>query len=111
MVNQTTSILIGACTGTIIGFCVWLASLESDKMSGIIFRQNSEGNLIFTPKNILLYMVAPFKKQNYYFWQSPFLQHNWIVMTTTGLILGALEGLGLHLSYNTIMLWQSKGTA
>ncbi len=74
--------IIGGC----IGFGLWVALLESEQMSGIIFRCDDTGAKIFTPQNILLYMVAPF--HHLFFWYPPFLQHNWIIMTILGITGG-----------------------
>lgn len=72
--------------GGIVGFGVWLAMLESDKMSGILFRKNAEGQKVFTPWNIVSFAIAPFKYT--YFWTTELIYHNWIVVTSLGVLAG-----------------------
>ena len=80
--------IIGGCIGGCVGFSLWLALLESEKMSNIIFRQNDTGERIFTPQNILLYIAAPFTHS--FFWYQSFLQHNWIIMISCGIVTGII---------------------
>lgn len=87
--------LLSSIVGGLVGYCVWLVLLESEKMTGVIFRQNDAGEKIFTPQNILLYMIAPF--QHSFFWSPYFFQHNWIVMTTFGIIYGLCLPIGVQL--------------
>lgn len=68
------------------GFALWLAMLESDKMSGVIFRKNDEGEKVFTPQNIWKFFCAPFK--HVYFWTSELIIHNWIIVTAIGASIG-----------------------
>lgn len=83
--------LLCGTAGGCLGFCLWLVLLESDEMKGILFRQNDDGVNIFTPQNIVLYMMAPF--QYSFFWSSSFLQHNWIVMTVSGVVGGVMSSI------------------
>lgn len=82
--------IIGSC----VGFATWVCSLESEKMRGVIFRQNEEGEKIFTPSNIILFMKAPF--QHSFFWSYEFLKHNWIVTTVCGAMCGLLIAHGIN---------------
>lgn len=79
------------CVGGCVGASLWLASLESGQMSNIIFRQNDVGEKIFSPQNILLYIIAPF--QYSFFWSPQFLKHNWIIMTACGTLCGLSLGI------------------
>lgn len=75
--------------GGLMGFIIWTALLEGPEMGGIIFRKDEFGNDIFTPKNILSYIKAPFHEE--YFWTKiSFYQHNWIIMTVVGGLFGSL---------------------
>ena len=69
-----------------VGFILWVVMLESNKMSGVIFRKNDEGEKIFTPQNIWSFFCAPFK--HVYFWTSELIIHNWIVITAIGMFIG-----------------------
>lgn len=73
------------------GFLLWLTMLESDKMKGVIYRKNENGDTIFTPHNILSFMIAPFKHT--YFWTSELILHNWIIVVFTGAIVGTIIGI------------------
>lgn len=86
MNSQLVYCIIGGTVGAIIGFVLWLKSLESKQMTNIIFRKNESGEKVFVPQNILLYMLAPIKHS--FFWSTDFLQHNWIVMTSLGMTAG-----------------------
>jgi len=82
--NKNSYQLIG---GT-IGLALWLALLEGPKMKGILFRLDSEGNMVFTPHNIINFIKAPFRHP--YFWTPEFFTHNWILMAFTGIAVGYL---------------------
>jgi hypothetical protein len=74
--------------GCALGAIIFLFSLESDEMGGVIFRRDSANAVRFTPSNIILYLKAPFQKG--YFWtNSNFWINNWIIMTSLGTLSGA----------------------
>lgn len=73
------NILFIVIIGFLVGFLIWLSLLESNQMKGVIFRQNDNGEPVFTPQNILLFFIAPFKHT--FFWTPVLFQHNWIIVT------------------------------
>ena len=82
--NENSYQLIGG----VIGLSLWLALLEGPKMKGVLFRQDSEGNMVFTPHNVINFIKAPFKYS--YFWTPDFFTNNWILMTSVGITAGYL---------------------
>lgn len=81
--SNTYQIIGGLC-----GFVLWIYMLESNKMKGVLYRKDENNNTIFTPHNILRFMIAPFRHT--YFWTTELILHNWIVMTLSGTIIGWL---------------------
>ena len=77
--------------GGVIALAIWLALLEGPKMKGIIFRKDSDGNTVFTPHNIVNFIKSPFVHS--YFWTPEFFTNNWILMTSTGIMVGYLVSL------------------
>ena len=71
--------------GILFGYVTWLILLESEQMGGIIFRKDSDGNMVFSPINIWNMMLAPFKY--HYFWKPEFWPHNWIIMCGCGIFI------------------------
>ena len=67
--------------GCIVGFSLFLLSLESKGMGNIIIRNGQ-----FTPSNILHFMKSPLHQ--YYLWMPQLWSSNWIMMTTLGGIAG-----------------------
>ena len=75
--------------GGLFGLGAWVILLEGPGMGGVIFRKDENNNTIFTPKNIVGYLKAPFNEE--YFWTNKnFYQHNWILMMCAGAIIGSL---------------------
>jgi len=72
--------------GGVSGLLYWLASLEAPDMGGILFRQDDLGNTVFTPYNIVLQLMAPFKYS--YYWNTRLIMNNWIVALSSGVALG-----------------------
>ena len=69
---------IWSIAGGSLGFVAWLFMLESEKMTGVIFRKDEHGEEVFTPSNIVLYAKAPFNTNHKYFWTPEFFTHNWV---------------------------------
>ena len=69
--------------GALIGFVLFLVSLEARDMGNIIIR-----NGIFSPKNIVTYLKSPFRQ--YFLWHPYLWKSNWIIMSIMGYLIGQL---------------------
>lgn len=86
---MNTNTLFGIAGGG-LGMLAWFGMLESEKMTGVLFRSNDKGEKVFTPYNALLYIAAPFKYG--FFWTAEFFVHNWIIMVASCAGLGYAIG-------------------
>lgn len=82
MLGSTTLPIIGGLSG----FALWFTMLETDKMKGVLYRKDDNGNKVFTPCNAIAFIFAPFKYL--YFWTTELIIHNWIVVTIGGVFCG-----------------------
>lgn len=76
-------IIACASIGGLIGFITFVRLLESGNMGKIIWREGQ-----FTPNGVWKYIKSPFFQ--HYLWHWKLWQHNWIIMTTSGVIMGSI---------------------
>jgi len=73
--------------GFTFGFIIYLIELESSDLGNIIFRTDSTGKKVFSPKNIFNMMKAPFIFTN--FWTDyKLIKTNWIILSGIGFLCG-----------------------
>lgn len=67
--------------GGLLGFCLFVALLESKKMGKILYRNDK-----FRFNGLLLYLKSPFYQK--FLWYPQLWRHNWVIMTGLGSVIG-----------------------
>lgn len=74
--------------GSMIGFAYFVSNLESNDMGNVLFRNDCDNNIVFRFDNLLYYMDNAMS--NWFLWHPKLWNCNWIITTTTGMLIGGI---------------------